>query len=242
MRGLPWKDQIAVGRVFEIRSTAKGYPPPCALVIRIGSSAREVAPVDRSGCVGDHLYARRHNPKIYFHNLRDIEGKIARRRPDLERFGMEDLELIRYGYSVDFDGRIHSLHDTHIPPVMPGAWTVFWVPAFVDSDWIKLWTLGGDWLRLAASAWHFDNHGGQRSLGYKYGRMWATRHTGVRLRQIREFLRAKRPDVIEQKSTVVRWEDERGVHTSAIHRESPALPRAGILTVSKNGNWRYTTG
>lgn len=234
MRGVPWKDQIAVGRVFELRSSAKGYLPPCALVIRMGSWEREVCKVDRFGCVGDHLYTRRHNHKIYFHNLRDIEGKIVRRRPDLERFGLEDLELIRYGYSVDFNGRIHDSHEIRIPHVWPGEWTVFWVRSFEDSDWIKLWTLDDEWRRISAGAWHFDNHGGSRSLGYKYGRVWATMHTGSRLRQIREFLFRKRPDIIEQQVRVIRWQDQQREYTSHIGIESPAL---GTLSLT----WKSLT-
>ena len=231
MRGKPWKDQLAVGRVFELRSASTKYPPPCALIIRIGSYEREVVEVDRSGCIGDHLYARHSNPNVYLYSLEKIRKKIARRRRDLERFDCFDLDLIRYGYALDFDGRIHGSSEVRIPHTLPCTWTVFWVPAFVDNDWIKLWTLDDEWKRLNHGAWHFDNRGGQRDLGYKYGRVWATRHTGQRLRQIREFLRAKRPDVIEQQVRVIQWRDAEREYTSELRVESPAL---GTLSL----NWR----
>lgn len=245
MRGKPWKDQIEVGRVFELRSTSKRYPPPCALIIRKHwTPERQVIEVDRRGCVGEHLYSRRPNPKVYLYSLDYVVKRIARRRPDLERFGLEDLELIRYGLDVDFSGRLHGHGEQSIPLVWPATWTVFWIPAYAEHDngWLQLWTYEDEWKRLIHGAWHFDNHGGHKRLGYKYGRMWATCHTGERLRRIREFLRGKLSGVIEQTARVVRWEDARGVHTASIHRPSPPLwACGGMSTEFHDGNHGYTT-
>lgn len=47
MRGTPWKDHLADGRVFELRSKSAHYRPPCALVIRAaGGRYESVKPLD----------------------------------------------------------------------------------------------------------------------------------------------------------------------------------------------------
>src|ERR1700722_4701479 len=132
MRGVPWSKEIAVGRVFQLRSSAKDYPPPCALVIRESGWETNVVPVDRFGCVSDGLYARRHNPNIYVRGLRgkDLTKRIVGRRCDLERFDRDDIDLMRWGCAIDFDGRIDT---ERIPLVNPGTWTVFFTPPYEDD-------------------------------------------------------------------------------------------------------------
>jgi hypothetical protein len=105
--------------------------------------------------------------------------------------------------------------------MVPADWTVFWLPASGERDW---WYpplyFESDYLR---GAWYFVNLGGARHLGYKYGRLWATRHQGKRLDAFRKALRAMRPDVIEQECRVVRWQDGDDVVTAEVRRECPAL-------------------
>jgi hypothetical protein len=241
MRGKPWRNQIADGRVFELRSASRRYQPPCALVISAGAGygCREVVGVDKDGVIGNGIYRRDSNPAIYVEGLRGkrLTERIVRRRRDLERFDYYDLELIRYGHALDFDGRIHgSCGDTHIPLVAPAEWTVFWLPAFAPSDFF--WP-SPDIAALMRGAWWFSNHGGPRHLGYKYGRMWATRHSGRRLDAIRSRLRVLRGDMIEQRVRVARWSDNEHTYTAEIRRECPALGGRAI-SVDTTGTllWR----
>jgi hypothetical protein len=135
-----------------------------------------------------------------------VEGKLVRRREDLERFTEEDLALIRYGIAVDFDGRLHSYPDVdHPPDVVPATWTVFTVPAFAVTDrsrWSTRYFDGLDKLNpLLGGAWHFTDHGGSAHLGYKFGVVYGTRHSGKQLGRIRAMLKKMWPGVAE--STVI---------------------------------------
>jgi hypothetical protein len=167
--------------------------------------------IDEWGTTGRALYSRRHNPDIYVEGIRpdQFTGKrIARRRTDLEKFDADDLALIRYGYDLDFDGRISSHGGAHIPLTRPAEWTVFWVPAYAEGfpyphpNYRERKALGG--------AWHFDNHGGPRHLGYKYGHMHATRHTGERLARVKKILLRDLPDLIETHVNVIRYKNQQG--------------------------------
>src|SRR6266436_586119 len=105
-----WRSQIVNGRVFELRSASKRYPPPCALVINeqaTGYGARVFTPVDEYGVIGGA--SRRGNPNIYVEGIRPEQftgARVRRRRPDLERFDADDLALIRWGLTLEFSGRI----------------------------------------------------------------------------------------------------------------------------------------
>ncbi len=236
-----WRSQVADGRVFELRSASKRYPPPCGLVLNAAAQYGEkfMTLVDRYGVVGHHLYARSHNPNIYVDGLRltDFTSKrIARRRHDLERFDADDLALIRYGRALDFDGRIHGNY-LQIPYVVPAEWTVFWIRAY-DRDEFRYpdFRLHAQQRTLFGGAWHFDEHGGARHLGYKFGHLWATRHTGPRLAEIRHFLACQFPDVIEQPVRIVRWIGSDGsIHTEEIRRECPPLGSRYMSTRTRTG-------
>jgi hypothetical protein len=238
MKRTPWKDQIAEGRVFELKSksNSKRYQAPCALVIRTNPQWREkmVTQVDRYGVVGNGLYRRwGTNPQIYVDGYcgEEFVKRIARRRPDLERFDCFDLDLIRYGYSLDFDGRIDGYSMPSIPLTRTALWTVFWTPPF-DEDYF--W--GPENIKsLLRGAWYFEHHGGRRQFGYKYGHVWATRHTGYRLRRIRECLRDAQRGVIEQGVRVVRWSDAKGVYISTVQRYCPPLG-GGMTTLVSPGS------
>ena len=229
MRGVPWKSQIADGRVFELRSKSKRYPPPCALVInsQAGYYGRAVVGVDETG-VRKHGWSRhRGNPFIYVDGIRidDLPKRISRRRRDLERFDCYDLDLIRYGCAVDFDGRVHS---ESIPLTRPAKWTVFWIPALSEGDYF--WG-PSDVRALLRGAWYLENHGGHRHLGYKFGHMWATLHGGVRLKETRNRLRMLRGDLVEQEVGVVRRVTKDHVLTMETRRECP--PLGGLAAISR---------
>lgn len=250
MKRIPWKDQIADGRVFQLRSASKRYPPPCALIINAtapgGYGEKFATLVDAYGVVGSDLHARLHNPAIFVDGLRRDHfngSRVVCRRLDLERFDADDIALIRYGVALDFNGRLHGYPpERHIPLCVPAQWTVFWTPPYAPADGFWSSHLDRDLTNLLRGAWYFHNHGGPRHLGYKYGDLWATRHTGLRLRQIREFLRAHRGDIIEQPTKVVRWEDSGNIFTAEIRRDCPALGGRWISCVSPDGSqWRMTT-
>jgi hypothetical protein len=239
-----WRSQIAEGRVFELRSKSKYYPAPCALVIDAqanGYNRRAVVAVDRLGVIGDGLYRRRHNPHIHVSGLRPEQfnsSHILRRRRDLERFDADDLALIRYGLALDFSGRIRGNYsDMNIPAVIPAQWTVFWMAAWGDGDyrWIDR---APELDRLLHGAWHFESSGGARRLGYKCGHLWATRHTGKRLVEIRRFLRSKWGSaLIEQPVQVARWQVGDEIYTQEIRRECPALG-SRMLSIQSPRGWR----
>jgi hypothetical protein len=207
-----WKSQLANGRVFELRSKSTRYPPTCGLVINAAAKYADgfMRPIDEYGTTGRSLYSRRHNPNIYVEGLRPEQftsKRIARRRPDLEKFDADDLALIHYGYDLDFDGRMSSSSGA-IPLTIPAEWTVFWTPAYTEGF---PYPHPNDRERKAlGGAWHFENHGGPRHLGYKYGHMHATRHAGKRLDRVRKVLLRYLPDLIETQVHVVRYTNKHG--------------------------------
>ncbi len=244
MNHISWRSQLVKGRVFELRSRSKQYPAPCALVIddkASGSNSRVFEAVDQFGVIGDGLYTRRHNPKIYVNGLRREQfnsSRVLRRRRDLERFDTDDLALIRYGLALDFTGRIRrSYSDMRIPTAVPAEWTVFWVPAWQEGDsrWID--HLGNSELdRLLRGAWYLEGHGGSRNCGYRFGRAWATRHSGVRLNQIRQCLRFRwGSGLFEQPVKVARWTEGQNVYTEEIRRDCPALGTRACMVQTPNG-------
>lgn len=223
-------EQLVNGRVFELRSKSKRYPAPCALVTDEkggGHGSPIFSAVDDKGVIGHGLYERKHNPGIYVPGIKrdEFAARAVRRRRDLERFDRDDLDLIRYGYKLDFNGRIRgSYTDMSLPVVVPSDWAVFWVPAFADGDFRRYHGPLFEFQDMLSGAWHYESIGGARRLGYKFGHVWATRHTGARLTAIREALRRRFDDLIEQpaKGSTLRRRQGRGNRGDLGY-----LPRAG---------------
>jgi hypothetical protein len=248
--GVTWKSQLADGRVFELRSKSTRYPPPCGLVINAdGKSAPNfLRLIDDMGTTGQSYYSRRHNPDIYVEGIRPDQftsKRIARRRPDLEKFDADDLALIRYGYDLDFDGRITgTCSDISIPLTRPAEWTVFWIPAYADGFPYPHPTeperkaLGG--------AWHFEGHGGPAHLGYKYGHMHATRHTGKRLDRVRKIMLRELPGMIETPVHVVRYTDKQGRTCVTTEYDGDCAPlgdgRTTLFENAKTGEYSMCCG
>ncbi len=135
---------------------------------------------------------------------------------------------MRYGCSVDFDGRMRA---TNIPPAKPGTWTMFWVPAETGTGF---WWEPNELRQVMKGEWHFSEHGGRRDLGYKFGYKWATLHTGPKLQAIRQLLRRLRPDVIEMQSTVRYWREGKYDCKGVFHKASPAFGLGAIWRTDKN--------
>jgi hypothetical protein len=235
---------LAEGRVFELRSQSKRYPAPCALVIddrTSGWGARIFASVDSYGVVGHGCYTRRHNPDIYVEGLRREQfnsSRIRCRRRDLERFDADDLALIRYGLALDFSGCIRGNYsDMSIPAVVPAEWTVFWLAAWDKGDYRWLdFDHRAELRHLLYGAWHFESNGGARHLGYKFGCLWATRHSGSRLGEIRTFLRSHWGSaIVEQHVKVARWSEGQNIYTEEVRRECPALGSRACLVETPHG-------
>lgn len=239
------KREFVNGQVYELRSASKHYPAPCALVLNSTCkhrSGRAVVAVDRCGVIGDGFYARSHNPGIHVSSfsLEDLRKRIVRRRRDLERFDCFDLDLIRYGYALDFSGLIHG-GVSSIPLTRPADWTVFWTPPYAKDEFY--YSPHGEINPLLAGAWHFHTHGGPRHLGYKFGHLWSTRHGGRALRQIRDCLRSFRGDLIEQACRVVRWQSGEKVFTSELRRDCPALGSgSGSRVTTYEGPGPFSSG
>lgn len=200
--------------MFELRSKSTRYPPPCGLVVNTADNRRHefLRLIDDRGVTGLSFYSRRHNPNIYVDGIRPDQftgARIARRRPDLERFDADDLALIRYGYDLDFDGRISGYGAVSIPLTTPAEWTVFWVPAYSPGEFLYSNPTKQE-REMLGGAWHFDNHGGPAHLGYKYGHAHATKHTGARLARVRAIMLRYLPGLIETPVHVVRYTDEHG--------------------------------
>jgi hypothetical protein len=194
--------------------------------------------IDNHGTTGRGLYSRRHNPNIYVEGIRADQfnsKRIARRRPDLEKFDTDDLALIRYGYDLDFDGRMSSYGDTSIPLTVPVEWTVFWAPAYTEG--FPYPHPNGRERKVLGGAWHFDNHGGPRHLGYRFGHMHATRHTGERLACVKKILLRYLPDLIETQVHVVRSIDAHRQSRTTIEYEGECAPLGdGRVTILENAN------
>jgi hypothetical protein len=243
MSATSWKSQIAVGRVFELRSKSTRWPLPCGLIVDAdapgGWGAKFITAIDSFGVIGHRLYSRSHNPNIYVDGMRRDQftsARIARRRHYLEKFDGDDMDLIRYGYSLDFDGRIDCT-DPSIPLGTPAKWTVFWLPAYREDEFLYP---KRKHRRFLKGAWWFEKHGGPAHLGYKYGHCWATRHTGRRLDAVRKSIRAEFPQVIEMHSSVVRWTAAGITYTTEMRDgECPALYPIG--TDMKGGAYYSTT-
>lgn len=236
---------LVEGRVFQLRSKSTRYPAPCALVVDDKASGWDrpiFASVDRCGVIGHGPYERFHNPRIYIPGIRREQftsSRVLCRRRDLERFDADDLALIRYGLALDFSGSIHGGYgDMGIPVVVPAEWTVFWLAAFEPNDFrIYDWWHHPELMALLRGAWHLNSHGGARHLGYKFGHMWATRHSGSRLNQIRRFFRSRLGGIIEQPVKVVRWSEGHNTHIEEIRLDCPPLGGRACL-VEYPGGWQ----
>ncbi len=226
-----WQDQVAVGRVFELRSRSTKYPPTCVLVIREdgGWGEEMVVKVDHRGVCGRGLYRRSGNPAINTYGLKRADftsRRIARRRPDLERFDANDIDLIRYGVSVDFTGRLGAdeglSYDHSLPTTMPAIWTIFWTRS---EHWSFDYPHSDRLNELMAGAWHFEKHAPEF---WRYGwcHVWATAHEcGNRLRRIERLLHRTYPDLERQTVRIVRWHDwlTLRTHTWPVGNAGPAF-------------------
>jgi hypothetical protein len=234
--GKPMNDQSR-SSAWLMRSTSKTKAAPCVLIINAVCRDRFAVEIDGRGVVDYNSRSHHQSARVYDLLPRNFNSsRIASRRADLERFDQDDLALIRYGYALDFDGRIYGC----LPLTRPAEWTVFWFPPYGPGEFrYPDFKQRDRECKLFAGAWHFESHGGAKHLGYKYGHVWATRHVEHRLEEIRTFLKGQFPDIIEQHSSVVRWTKEGVTYTGL--REPGNCPALSCGTVMEGGQFSYTT-
>jgi len=177
-----WSDEFAVGRVFELRSTAANREAPCVLI------TRESRYSQHSGCQIDERGAR-HNwwPVQNYRALSGLQtarpvsvwnfspemmkgGRVVRRREDLERFDETDLAMIQYGHDLDFNRRIGGSPYMVLLSLIPGAiWTIFTAENWYNH--IPHW----EEMRLAETALHGAYY--RHAFGDQRREAWATMQT-----------------------------------------------------------------
>lgn len=157
-----WLDQVAPGRVFEIRRKTWGDRPVRVMTMTDGHGLRRgnrsVVQVDELGCVAE-LYGGRRRARTYVGNIgaHDFPRLAVRRVPELERFDAHDLGLIKYGIKLAFGGEMLDRHGGRaLLPAIPGVtWTAFWT---TSEEW--LWSHSHDPSDVARvetalqGAWH----------------------------------------------------------------------------------------
>jgi hypothetical protein len=232
-----WRDQVASGRVFEMRSASKKHPAPCVLIVDPdNSNHRGVAvDVDRLGVIGDGPSDGRRNPRVRSYGLllEDFTSRrVVRRRPDLECFDADDIALIRYGIAVQIGGELkmrYNFGTAILPSLRPMTWTVFWMPDSGNPhDRHARFNISRRINDLMHGAWHFEQFGGRRSLGYTFDHAWITAHTDQSvLRHIESLLRDAIPTVIRQEHRIVRWHDW-ATRWTYIWRIGPRCPVLGM--------------
>lgn len=236
-----WADQFIAGRVFELRNASKRLRAPCILIINpeAGWNGHSAVQITERGVV---------DPGYFPSNVRHVDAwrwrredmnsrKIARRRPDLERYDALDLELIKYGCRLEIGGRIWGGQTkAHLPP-FPGRWTIFWskstawsfasaeerqLRALLDGAWwVDSWC-GGDW-RFGRSS---RLHG------------WATRHeSGRRLQAIERLLRSMHGHLDRCEIDLVTVREGEQEMTFGRGHVGPAFYRPATYTTGP-GAWR----
>jgi hypothetical protein len=246
-----WQDEIAVGRVFELRSQSKRYAPPLVLIIKDEDPPHWndgiVADLDVTGRTAARylgMYHRRGNPRIStaFMKRGDFNSKrIARRRPELERFDANDIAAIRYGLSVTVGGRLESgCYDMdYVPTIVPGmTWTIFWTRDHDTWDF----PFRDELAELLNGAWHFKRSS-LPNWKWLWARAWATAHNDCRrLRAIEHFLRHRYSDLERQSVTVARWHDWQALwtHTWTIGNPGPAIGASWSHLKTPTGSISYT--
>jgi hypothetical protein len=247
-----WKSQIAIGRVFELKTRSKIHPTVCVLIVNPTSTwgnPRMCVQVDERGVIPDDGYNyRRRNPRVnvYCIQERDFTGRrIARRRRDLERFDEADISLIRGGFALDFGGRIHGPYcdgPTSLPHVAaPLTWTVFWTP---DKDsWEYEWPARDELAALLSGAWHFQKRS-YRTDRKPWGFAWCTAHSDPRrMAKIERVIRNGWPNVHKQTVQIVRWHDWQTLwsHTWQVGNPGPVFgDYAWHHLASPQGGCSYT--
>lgn len=189
-----WKDEIAVGRVFEIKRKTFQSEQVCVLIVRPrrgNYNPNMCVQVDRTGVVkGTGESWNRARSGVYTLDERSLPGLIIRRRADLERFDERDLDLIRYGQTVDYTGRIGTAYGDGLPGVGPATWTIFWTKGY-NFGLPLLREARRELKELFSGEWHFESH---RGGDWRYGRdsvmhAWGTAKTDRRvLRRIEAIL------------------------------------------------------
>ncbi len=238
-----WRDEYAPGRVFELRRKTYDGRPICALAIQNAQpgsygSATHFVQVDERGCTeGPYPRAQSRFWVGGIHRNRMTSALIARRRPDLERFDDDDLELIRYGHKLEFGGRIRTDGvKTHIPHLAGKTWTIFWTKN--DQTFNFRGAHVAELEALLHGHWHMQSRcGGDWTFG-RDSRLngWATVDTDpARLRRIERHLRRHLTHLEVQTIAMVAFREGDLRVIRAHGRPCPVVWSGGTSFVSKDG-------
>ena len=205
-----WKNEYALGRVFELRSSAKDRDAPCVLIVKEQDG---MWPENHTGCQIDELGTRKHpydardsrraaralSDHYRWNKSMMTSKRIARRRPDLEKFNETDLALIQYGYSLLFTRYMPGNWRWRLLPVIEGlSWTIF-----ETGDWYQRLHGNADDYKAAMSILHGDYH--LQSAGRDKAEGWATAvDDETRLAEFEQRMKAIMPDLTRRKVSIVR--------------------------------------
>lgn len=230
MKRQSWKDQLAVGRAFELKARHGGRDPICVMIVRDPHQPSYGYPIavqiDERGMRSEGYWNQR---RFWAGGLRlqdFTSAKIARRRFDLERFDARDIELINYGIGLKFTGEFtgNSYSRRHIPDISGFGdivWTIFWTP--VENWDFHVSNPEHAELRDALrGAWHFTSYGdgsiNRRPVA------WATTKTNhAELRRIGTILRRHHPNVQRSEFAFRSVADEKGIFMLPIGQLGPCL-------------------
>ena len=239
MNKVKWVDELAAGRVFEMKTQSRRYPPPLVLVTgepdRYGNV--DTVLIREGGMMKRHDWhpTMRRMPR----GTSDFTSRrVARRRRDLERYDLMDLELIRYGRAIDFNGHIETDATRTMLPSIPGVtWSIFWTKSYsyvYPTGWKHE-------LRAAMrGCWHMDSWAGG---DWRFGRdstmhAWLTVETDRRkLAKIERLLRHVHSHLERTEVQMVEYIDQGAGSILPVGNSGPAVKKGGITVHWPNGAW-----
>lgn len=235
-----WRDQLAPGRVFQLKRKTYRGNPVCVLITDAPDRWARYpmcVEVNQNGCVTRMSPDR---ARLYVGGLRheDFTARlVTARRHDLEQFDAMDLSMIRYGCPMYFTGQLDKHEWESAFPSIPGVeWTVFWT----HYDNLFSTFLPHDVKALFHGAWHFTASKDTRYPQVRV-RAWATAETDrSKLREIHRALARILPIQTGTTRVVAR---DMGDHyvIAPIGNAGPAISNRWLNRISKtNGSETFT--
>jgi hypothetical protein len=229
-----WSDEFAIGRVFELRSTAVNREAPCVLVTGDpGYGQHSGCQIDGRGarhlwndgkyCRGEGgAYTARSVNCWNFSPSHMKGGRIVRRRPDLERFNEVDIGLIQYGHDLSFGRRIGgSPYMVSLPLLTGVVWTIFTADNWYGraAGWVEM--------KAAESLLHGDYY--RHGFGDRQREAWFTMCADApRLDEFEARYRGIIGNLTRTTVEIVEQTDDRGrIHTFGVGDSGPVIRSGG---------------
>jgi hypothetical protein len=243
------KDQVAVGRVFELKARHGSREPVCVMIVRDPRQPSYGHPIaERIDAAG---MRRAWKGRFYAGSMRLSDftsAKIARRRRDLERFDARDIALVNYGIKLDFTGKLQideygmarSIPFIHEFPEI--EWTIFstchsqfmWRLNFPDAASRLSDLLRGDWhFYGTAYKTQFVKTENQYAA-------WATTKTDpVTLAKIEKLLRRYYPDIARTTYAFRGVEEVDGIRYHGVGNGGPAICTGRFMAFIPNDSQNF---